>query len=269
MLVDDKDRVVCQPTCSTPTNVEHRTSGPRTRLPQNYKAHITCASPRSNSYSNALPGVGVTPHHPLTPRRELSYTDHHSFAAPPALPTLESQLPPIKQETFASSKRLRSLSPSRQEMTVHRHGPPQHAFHQPHPLQVGHSRRAPLHHAGPWRVPAAFRRNDGPRTFKHSADLSTADQPTSGKSPMQKSGKRLRISRACDPCRRRKIKCDVVGVFPGEEGYPESMAPNRAESKNDMLILRPCSHCVRSRIPCTYLKRPSKRTSIKEYVSRS
>ncbi|PWN46134.1 hypothetical protein IE81DRAFT_344196 [Ceraceosorus guamensis] len=234
--------------------------------PPNNNAHITSASSSSNPYRNALPGVGVAPHHPLTPPRELGYTHHHSFAAPLAPRDLESHLLPLNQESFSSSKRLRSLSPSRRQMTVHRKGLLGHALHQPHPLQVGYSGQVPLRDADTWHMSANIAANDGPRTFNHGADLSTAERPTSGESSMQKSGKRLRISRACDPCRRRKTKCDVVGVFPGEEGHPESMATNRAESKNDMFILRPCSNCVRARIPCTYLKRAPKRTSVKEYV---
>ncbi|CEH17597.1 c6 finger domain-containing protein [Ceraceosorus bombacis] len=235
-------------------------------ISQSNKAQLMSTSSLSNPSRNALPGVGVTPHRPSTPPRELRYTHHPSFAELPAPANVERQLPPLNQESFASSKRLRSLSPSRREMTVHREGLPQHAFHQPHPRPAGYSRQVPLHDADPWHMPATIPVNDGSRTFNHSADLSTAERPTSGESSMQKSGKRLRISRACDPCRRRKTKCDVVGVFPGEEGHPESMATNRAESKNDMFILRPCSNCVRARIPCTYLKRAPKRTSVKEYV---
>ncbi|PWN52661.1 hypothetical protein IE53DRAFT_262030 [Violaceomyces palustris] len=84
--------------------------------------------------------------------------------------------------------------------------------------------------------------------------------------------KRLRISRACDECRRRKTRCDVVGAFPGEAGHPATIAglvsPADAsqEPRGDMLIIQPCMNCRRSGVNCTYSKRPLKRGPSKGYI---
>ncbi|SPO41662.1 uncharacterized protein PSFLO_07144 [Pseudozyma flocculosa] len=88
----------------------------------------------------------------------------------------------------------------------------------------------------------------------------------------QQQRKRLRISRACDECRRRKTRCDVVGAFPGEAGHPATIAglvppiePHQ-EPQGDMLILQPCMNCRRSGITCSYSKRPLKRGPSKGYI---
>ncbi|GAC94767.1 hypothetical protein PHSY_002340 [Pseudozyma hubeiensis SY62] len=89
---------------------------------------------------------------------------------------------------------------------------------------------------------------------------------------LQPNRKRLRISRACDECRRRKTRCDIVGAFPGEPGHPLTLSgavpplePNM-EPKGEMLILQPCMNCRRSGITCTYSKRPLKRGPSKGYI---
>ena len=89
---------------------------------------------------------------------------------------------------------------------------------------------------------------------------------------MQPQRKRLRISRACDECRRRKTRCDIVGAFPGEPGHPLTISgavpplePNM-EPKGEMLILQPCMNCRRSEVTCSYSKRPLKRGPSKGYI---
>lgn len=70
------------------------------------------------------------------------------------------------------------------------------------------------------------------------------------------------ISRACDECRRRKTKCDLVGCFPGEPAFQEAPLEKREQqSSNDwgMIILQPCANCVRSDLQCCYTKRSQKR----------
>ncbi|KAN0064370.1 hypothetical protein ACQY0O_002566 [Thecaphora frezii] len=84
--------------------------------------------------------------------------------------------------------------------------------------------------------------------------------------------KRLRISRACDECRRRKTRCDVIGAFPGEAAHPSTIAglvplmEPQQEPTGEMLILRPCMNCQRSGITCAYSKRPLKRGPSKGYI---
>lgn len=94
----------------------------------------------------------------------------------------------------------------------------------------------------------------------------------SAQHPMQPNRKRLRISRACDECRRRKTRCDIVGAFPGEPGHPLTISgavpplePNM-EPKGEMLILQPCMNCRRSEVTCSYSKRPLKRGPSKGYI---
>nr|CDI55139.1 c6 finger domain [Melanopsichium pennsylvanicum 4] len=89
---------------------------------------------------------------------------------------------------------------------------------------------------------------------------------------LQPHRKRLRISRACDECRRRKTRCDIVGAFPGESGHPLTISgavpplqPNQ-EPKGHMFILQPCMNCRRSQVTCSYSKRPLKRGPSKGYI---
>ncbi|SPC63323.1 uncharacterized protein UHOD_06673 [Ustilago sp. UG-2017b] len=89
---------------------------------------------------------------------------------------------------------------------------------------------------------------------------------------LQPQRKRLRISRACDECRRRKTRCNIVGAFPGESGHPLTISgavpplePNM-EAKGEMLILQPCINCRRNEVTCSYSKRPLKRGPSKGYI---
>ncbi|SPO31124.1 uncharacterized protein UTRI_05234_B [Ustilago trichophora] len=100
----------------------------------------------------------------------------------------------------------------------------------------------------------------------------SASSPTTQQHPLQPQRKRLRISRACDECRRRKTRCDIVGAFPGEPGHPLTLSgavpplePNM-EPKGEMLILQACMNCRRSEVTCSYSKRPLKRGPSKGYI---
>lgn len=82
-------------------------------------------------------------------------------------------------------------------------------------------------------------------------------------------GKRLRISRACQHCKVRKTRCDAVGAFPqahtsdkkdeNEEHHPDSSAP-------DMIVVHPCTNCIRANIECVYSKKHLKRGPSKGYI---
>ncbi|PWY98035.1 hypothetical protein BCV70DRAFT_165537 [Testicularia cyperi] len=106
-----------------------------------------------------------------------------------------------------------------------------------------------------------------------SSDSELLGENAGGLQPtLQPQRKRLRISRACDECRRRKTRCDIVGAFPGEPGHPLTISgavpplePN-TEPKGDMLILQPCMNCRRSEVTCSYSKRPLKRGPSKGYI---
>ncbi|CBQ69069.1 conserved hypothetical protein [Sporisorium reilianum SRZ2] len=100
----------------------------------------------------------------------------------------------------------------------------------------------------------------------------SADRPITPQHLLQPYRKRLRISRACDECRRRKTRCDIVGAFPGEPAHPLTISgtvpplePN-TEPKGEMLILQPCMNCRRSDVVCSYSKRPLKRGPSKGYI---
>ncbi len=106
----------------------------------------------------------------------------------------------------------------------------------------------------------------------HGIPMQPTGLSVASQHPLQPSRKRLRISRACDECRRRKTRCDIVGAFPGEPGHPLTISgavpplePNM-EPKGEMLILQPCMNCRRSEVTCSYSKRPLKRGPSKGYI---
>ncbi|CAO1619100.1 unnamed protein product [Sympodiomycopsis kandeliae] len=89
--------------------------------------------------------------------------------------------------------------------------------------------------------------------------------------------KRLRNSRSCAECQRRKTRCDAVGALsaevadssPGnrlEGGSNSSSSGDVAANEGDMVVLQPCTNCSRSGVVCQYSKRPAKRGPSKGYI---
>lgn len=142
----------------------------------------------------------------------------------------------------------------------------------PRPEVVQQAREAPFQPITP-QVPPKTETFDSTRS--QSAVAFGAQSSASSAAPqhsLQPQRKRLRISRACDECRRRKTRCDIVGAFPGEPGHPLTISgavpplePNM-EPKGEMLILQPCMNCRRSEVTCSYSKRPLKRGPSKGYI---
>jgi hypothetical protein len=60
--------------------------------------------------------------------------------------------------------------------------------------------------------------------------------------------KRSKISRACDSCRRKKVRCD--GEF----------------STSDSRVLKPCTNCEKNHSECAFLRVPMKRGPLKGYI---
>lgn len=60
--------------------------------------------------------------------------------------------------------------------------------------------------------------------------------------------KRSKISRACDACRRKKVRCD--GEF----------------STSDSRVLKPCTNCEKNHSECAFLRVPMKRGPLKGYI---
>ncbi|EGP88426.1 unnamed protein product [Zymoseptoria tritici ST99CH_1A5] len=69
----------------------------------------------------------------------------------------------------------------------------------------------------------------------------TAD---AGPPPPDKSKQRTKVSRACDECRRKKIRCDAVDEVPS----------------------MPCNNCARTAAKCTFSRQPMKRGPSKGYI---
>lgn len=81
--------------------------------------------------------------------------------------------------------------------------------------------------------------------------------------------KRLRNSRSCAECQRRKTRCDAVGTFAADAAdgktYPMG-SPSDRNSEGDMIVLQPCTNCARSGVTCQYSKKPAKRGPSKGYI---
>ncbi|GAA6051492.1 hypothetical protein JCM3770_004560 [Rhodotorula araucariae] len=67
----------------------------------------------------------------------------------------------------------------------------------------------------------------------------------------QNKSRQNRIIRACDLCRKRKIRCDATGGATGPEGATAEL---------------PCTLCTSQGVPCTFEQRPAKRPPAKGYV---
>ncbi|CAO1628791.1 unnamed protein product [Parajaminaea phylloscopi] len=69
--------------------------------------------------------------------------------------------------------------------------------------------------------------------------------------------KRLRNSRSCAECQRRKTRCDVVGAFVSESDHLKAgPGPSANSGEDDMVIIQPCTNCIRGNLECQYSRRP-------------
>lgn len=80
--------------------------------------------------------------------------------------------------------------------------------------------------------------HDSPPDCRPNSDLALQDgQDEPSEIQQQKSASRSGGTRACDACRRRKIRCDAVG------------GPNGTESA---LAEQPCTLCTSQGVPCHF-----------------
>ncbi|KAJ1021251.1 hypothetical protein NDA18_005492 [Ustilago nuda] len=192
---------------------------------------------------------------------------HHHPAAPPSrsyAPSLQpaphvSPLTSHPPATLSASDATRPPLPAPAASSAH----------------VGQQRRQSLLQPATPRLPATSENVES----RHAHPSLGFSAPSAGSSALvasqqslQPQRKRLRISRACDECRRRKTRCDIVGAFPGEPGNPLTISAavppleSNMEPKGEMLILQPCMNCRRSEVTCSYSKRPLKRGPSKGYI---
>ncbi|CDW99501.1 hypothetical protein [Sporisorium scitamineum] len=96
---------------------------------------------------------------------------------------------------------------------------------------------------------------DHPSNITHDSPVNYASDTANGKDPTgtgkstpgsaeKPSGKRIKTARACDSCRRKKIRCDVI-----DDGGPPLGSLNNG---NGGLV---CAHCRQS--ACTLAAMPS------------
>ncbi|EPQ27881.1 uncharacterized protein PFL1_04625 [Pseudozyma flocculosa PF-1] len=209
-----------------------------------YRKHARTKSYHSErSYEQLYPSPGSL--QPMRSPGELPQAQHGSPASASAPTPSAYHVSPSRFSRSPSDEGQRPHDHSRERQRGTVHG-------SPHPLSRGPDSINPYHAIAVSRATEA--RGD---YMQHQH---------------QQQRKRLRISRACDECRRRKTRCDVVGAFPGEAGHPATIAglvppiePHQ-EPQGDMLILQPCMNCRRSGITCSYSKRPLKRGPSKGYI---
>lgn len=98
----------------------------------------------------------------------------------------------------------------------------------------GHDRGQPVHHS---MSPPHQQYN--PHMEQQQQPMQMA--PMAGQYPMGDDGrerKRSKVSRACDECRRKKVRCDASEEQAGGQ---------------------PCTNCKRTGIPCQFRREPQKR----------
>ncbi|KAF1923148.1 uncharacterized protein M421DRAFT_9928 [Didymella exigua CBS 183.55] len=113
-------------------------------------------------------------------------------------------------------------------------GPQQHQYQQPAPM-------APLQGAHPHFQPQQ-RPTHSPQQMAHVA--MSLGEHTEQFDPNDPNRKRSKVSRACDECRRKKIRCDATS-----ENGPEA-----------------CSSCKRTGARCQFSRQPMKRGPSKGYI---
>ncbi|KUI69787.1 hypothetical protein VM1G_05075 [Cytospora mali] len=137
------------------------------------------------------------------------------------LPELPENIPPSIQQDLQHSLQHVMPHPDSQQEPQH----PQHVQHAPHPQHASYMdhQQQPTHLAP--AVPMGL----------DQAQYGVGDIPPR---------KRSKVSRACDECRRKKVKCDAVSET-GEEA---------------------CSNCRRSNVRCLFSRVPQKRGPSKGYI---
>lgn len=147
--------------------------------------------------------------------------DAHMQGQEHVLPELpESIQPSIQQDLQQSLQHVMPHPEAQQEPQLSQHG--QHPSHAHHAQYMDHQQQPP--HLGP-PVPMGL----------GQAQYGVGDVPPR---------KRSKVSRACDECRRKKVKCDAASET-GEEA---------------------CSNCRRSNVRCLFSRVPQKRGPSKGYI---
>lgn len=167
---------------------------------------------------------------------------------------------PISPHTQSpSSSRLRHYADPRTEGTIHRVEHLQREYthdpHWPHPLS--HFPTQPVtSHRWPPLTPHQ------PQIQSHAVEPADFGYDTRKK--------RLRNSRSCAECQRRKTRCDAEGR---PANNPTSSSSNDIDNtggdnhaEGDMIVVKPCTNCQRSGVECQFSRRPAKRGPSKGYI---
>lgn len=118
----------------------------------------------------------------------------------------------------------------------------QQAMRSPEPRETQHAQNVP-------QPPATTQQTPFVRTPLHPV-LAPAISPSTSQvasyalADMTPARKRSKVSRACDECRRKKVKCDAASENGGED----------------------CSNCRRSNVRCMFSRVPQKRGPSKGYI---
>ncbi|KAI1341267.1 hypothetical protein F5Y15DRAFT_29175 [Xylariaceae sp. FL0016] len=174
-------------------------------------------------------------HDPLQEDHQIQHDHISENQSTEAMPNAEQSLTPHDSHE-SSVNHHEQLPPQHLEQQSQHHFLPDPQQHQPQHQQPQQPQPIPTHqaHQHPHLQPQTNIDHFGQHYAAHVPTVSDNIPPR----------KRSKVSRACDECRRKKVKCDAA-----------------SESGDE-----PCSNCRRSSIRCLFSRIPQKRGPSKGYI---
>ncbi|KAI0894591.1 hypothetical protein F4806DRAFT_497837 [Annulohypoxylon nitens] len=223
-------------------------------LPQDIRPSITSteelrlAAQLSQEMSQGMPDVPIESHEEANLRNALMQSAAHEaqLQQHDGLPSQE-ETPEHNNNHNIHEQHPEHLSHNDPSMNVHdpsvahQQQPLQHDHQQQHYIPDHHPQEHQQLHLAP--QPAHMQQNPNmqPQSVEQLAQHFAAQASAMPDVPPRK---RSKVSRACDECRRKKVKCDAA-LETGDE---------------------PCSNCRRSQIRCLFSRIPQKRGPSKGYI---